>query len=340
MIRLTQDELVRLVREGEKDFRSADLTGLNLFKADLQRANFSGACLRDTKMMQTNLFKCDFEGADLQGASLWDALASHADFRNSNFRNVAAREAVFDSARFAGAHVAGAVFDDSSLRHAELSELKWGNADAPSVKNALINLATYKNSRWKIDDLRWWVHHGALVAGLDEFPELLRQWLLREVAGLTLYFEHELRLNDADAIHELALDIIGADAECRVAEYYQCDGYSWLRLTGADASQLEKVARALYERSKPNSPRDSGAQGENGEILPHQVEIWTPDVKEMLEDAAAKHTRLKDLRLVKTPLQKLTGKVSDAILKRISSKLAGLPEELLGLLTHQDQDGE
>ena len=88
-----------------------------LIKADLRRANLSGArltkvCfgranLREANLYKAFLYKADFRGAYLRGANLGEAYLREADFRGAHLRGVDFDEADLREANFDGAHLRG-----------------------------------------------------------------------------------------------------------------------------------------------------------------------------------------------------------------------------------------
>ena len=71
-------ELVRLYKDGVRDFSGVTLRGVNLsgaylIDAYLIDANLSGANLNGANLDGVNFSGADLSGADLSGASLWDA---------------------------------------------------------------------------------------------------------------------------------------------------------------------------------------------------------------------------------------------------------------------------
>jgi hypothetical protein len=97
-----------------------DLSGANLFRADLgwanlRRANLSGANLSG----QANLLGTDLSGADLQSAQLDSAVLCGADLRNADLRR----------ANLFGADLQGANLRQANLRFTNLLDADLSNAD-------------------------------------------------------------------------------------------------------------------------------------------------------------------------------------------------------------------
>lgn len=66
------------------NFNDADLTGANLNRADLIGANFSNADLTGASLTFADLFLSNFTGADLTGTSLFSADLFFADFTGAD----------------------------------------------------------------------------------------------------------------------------------------------------------------------------------------------------------------------------------------------------------------
>lgn len=68
------------------DLRNEDLYGAYLARSDLSGANLDGACLRGADLSEANLRRTSFVGADLQCAQLLGSEAHQADFRGADLR--------------------------------------------------------------------------------------------------------------------------------------------------------------------------------------------------------------------------------------------------------------
>ncbi|MCJ2541720.1 pentapeptide repeat-containing protein [Thermostichus vulcanus] len=64
------ENLIRLYSSGERDFRFADLSGMDLSKVCLEEANLSYACLKNTHLKADLLKRANLFGADLSRAKL------------------------------------------------------------------------------------------------------------------------------------------------------------------------------------------------------------------------------------------------------------------------------
>ena len=71
------------------DLEGANLSGANLYKADLREANLyeanlSGADLEEANLREANLYEANLSGADLEGANLYKADLYGADLYGAN----------------------------------------------------------------------------------------------------------------------------------------------------------------------------------------------------------------------------------------------------------------
>ncbi|MCA1973636.1 MAG: pentapeptide repeat-containing protein [Caenispirillum sp.] len=74
--------VVALVANSYRDFRDADLAGINLCDAQIPCVDFTGASLAFGVLENVNL-----SGANLEGASLWGAYLAGVDFSDANLFN-------------------------------------------------------------------------------------------------------------------------------------------------------------------------------------------------------------------------------------------------------------
>ncbi len=102
------------------DLAHKDLTGVDLSRIIVYRANFDGANLRDAKMDRASLVGARFGGANLIGASLAHADAHFSIFTQANLsgadlRGVNLSYAKFDYANLTDASLVGAIFEGTKL---------------------------------------------------------------------------------------------------------------------------------------------------------------------------------------------------------------------------------
>jgi uncharacterized protein YjbI with pentapeptide repeats len=138
------------------DLSGADLRKINLFKANMENVNLSSCDLRDAVLINTNfnnsnLEGCRIEGSMAQGANFANAKLSNAVLRNSNFLGAIFKSADLmntdlsgancTAANFIGSNVADAIFYDtlvqganfegSNIMDAQLYSDQFRNANIP-----------------------------------------------------------------------------------------------------------------------------------------------------------------------------------------------------------------
>ena len=128
------------------DLSMAFLQGIRLKKANLSRANFAGADVRDAEM----------HGANLENASL-----RSANFRDAKMHGASLRWSVLDDADFTGAELrdtdlTGASLENTDLRSANLEGAKWG--ELRSVKGTNV----YGVKKAPPGFVGWALGHGAV----------------------------------------------------------------------------------------------------------------------------------------------------------------------------------
>jgi hypothetical protein len=100
---MTGQELIEKHKEGERDFRWANLCGANLCGANLCGANLRGANLRGADLRWANLCGANLCGADLRGANLRNANLCEANLCGANLRGANLRGADLRWANLCGA---------------------------------------------------------------------------------------------------------------------------------------------------------------------------------------------------------------------------------------------
>ena len=130
-IRKMNSEEIRKMLENHKKWLfnesggiRANLTGANLYQADLCEANLREANLREADLCEAdlygaNLYHADLRGANLRGANLYQADLCGADLRGANLREADLREANLRGADLRGANLRGANLYQADLRGTE-----------------------------------------------------------------------------------------------------------------------------------------------------------------------------------------------------------------------------
>ena len=106
------------------DLRGANLSGVELFKARLSRANLSRADLTGAR-----LFGADLAGAAFSRANLAEARLSGADLNGANFDRANLSGTRLDSANLAKAGLSGVNLSMGRLSNANLAEAHLSNAN-------------------------------------------------------------------------------------------------------------------------------------------------------------------------------------------------------------------
>ena len=191
MKRYTHEEIAEVLRlhqlwiGDEEDGVKANLSGANLFRANLFKANLSGANLSWADLFRANLYGADLSGADLSWADLFGADLSGADLSGADL----------SEANLYGANLSGANLSEANLYGANLSGANLSGANG--VPNILcvgpIGSRNAYTTYW-IDDDRvqcgcWKDYRGGSV---DEFEERVRQvhtgkHLAEYLAAITLF---------------------------------------------------------------------------------------------------------------------------------------------------------
>lgn len=129
------------------DVSSAFLQGIHLRRANLLRANFSEADLRNSDLSDCNFTLADLSSANFRGARLDRAILSQTDLRNADL----------NGSSLVGADLSGAVLDDVDLRSTDLANIHWNQLK--SIARA--NIAAVRNAPPGF--LEWAMKNGAVT---------------------------------------------------------------------------------------------------------------------------------------------------------------------------------
>ena len=103
----------------------ADLSGANLFGADLSCANLRGANLSGADLRCANLFGANLSDADLRGADLSGANLRGADLSGADLRGADLRGANLSGADLSCANLRGANLSNANLSCASMDQMIW-----------------------------------------------------------------------------------------------------------------------------------------------------------------------------------------------------------------------
>jgi uncharacterized protein YjbI with pentapeptide repeats len=148
---LTLEELQARYATGSRDFRNANLAGVDLRGADLPGTNLRGANLRGANLRGAHL-KC----TDLRGADLLRAHLPCANLRGANLQSASLRGANLEEADLGGASLQDATLEDAILRDADLggANLRGANLQSASLRGANLQSADLGGAHLPRADLR------------------------------------------------------------------------------------------------------------------------------------------------------------------------------------------
>ena len=106
------------------NFRFANLTGANLSRVNLKRASLRGAELSGADLTRANLTVADLTRADLTNANLRGANLSGATLSGANLRRANLEDADLTRADLSGAGLSGAILWGADLTNADLTDAK------------------------------------------------------------------------------------------------------------------------------------------------------------------------------------------------------------------------
>lgn len=104
----------------DANLNSANLSGANLIDADLYRGNLSYANLSGANLMDARVAEADLREASLQDAQATYAVLGHSDFTGANLSGMDLRNAILGYAILNSATLTGAILDSADLQDAAL----------------------------------------------------------------------------------------------------------------------------------------------------------------------------------------------------------------------------
>jgi len=147
-------------KAGERDFRWANLSGADLFEANLSQANLSWADLSEANLSWANLSQANLSWADLSGANLSGANLSKTDLSRADL---------------SGANLSWANLSKANLSQANLSKanLSWANLSGADLSWADLRGANLRAAKLGGTNLKGANLWGAkLSPGWDQFADL------------------------------------------------------------------------------------------------------------------------------------------------------------------------
>lgn len=188
------DALLKLLVLRNREWRSADLSGIslpgvNLAEAPLDftdfrrsvfpRANFTGAFLNKAYLQLCDLTDATFIGADLAGADLYRANLANADLNRAKLPGARLQELTAHGAQFVVADMSGADLVMSDLTGANLSgaNLEGTDLEGAILRQTNLSLARFAGANFAdadFTDCNWWRARGFDAAAIailkDQFP--------------------------------------------------------------------------------------------------------------------------------------------------------------------------
>lgn len=150
------NELIESYLGGQRNFRNANLSGLELNRAHLPEIDLQGAYLRWIELQGANLKLANLPWADLQKANLSDAtlqqaMLKEASLRKANLQWADLQEAQLQGANLVQSHLMCANFRGASLR---LANLQGADLDKAELSGADLRVANLISAQLRNADLK------------------------------------------------------------------------------------------------------------------------------------------------------------------------------------------
>ncbi|MGC5246344.1 pentapeptide repeat-containing protein [Gordonia sp. DT219] len=168
--RAARQESIPILAGSDRDFRGADLRGLNLGGAWFSDADIRGVVLRDSRLNGACLSAADARGADLTNAQLRkadlsDCNAAQAVLRGAYLQRCDLDTAILREADLTGADCRNAFMPDVDLRGATLDAVLFDSGEGSTdLGGSRLSGATLHGATGRIS--------GAIDVG-DEAPDVL-----------------------------------------------------------------------------------------------------------------------------------------------------------------------
>ena len=126
-----------------------DLSGANLYKADLREVDLCDADLSGADLSCANLDQAVIIGADLRGTDLREAVLRYANFSLADLREVVLNNTIVNGADFSGANLIQVDFIDVDLTGADFTDADLTKADFLRANLSQANLigADFREAR-------------------------------------------------------------------------------------------------------------------------------------------------------------------------------------------------
>jgi uncharacterized protein YjbI with pentapeptide repeats/cytoskeletal protein CcmA (bactofilin family) len=212
------EEIASKVQRGEK-FERADLRGIQLPNAILDRASFR---------------RCDLDGANLDGAQLRGATFKNVSLRNASLVGADLRDADLDNADLEGANLEGANLSAANLNRANLQR---ANLSTANLSGARLRYAQLDGATLRLTDLT-----SAAISYAELVACNLQGAALRK-ADLTSSNLRSANVDEADFTDAVLKHIQLSQASGRKAKFVKASltkaDLSEADLTGADLSEAD-----------------------------------------------------------------------------------------------------
>ncbi|CBN59392.1 MULTISPECIES: pentapeptide repeat-containing protein [Kamptonema] len=150
MTDITTEYLLSSYAAGNRHFRRANLSGIDLSGANLpgicfdcsnlSGANLSGANLSGASLIDSNLHEVNLESANLSGADLSLIWSHHANWRRvyldgANLQNAYLKSVDLEGATFRGAQLNRITFSECNMRNINLEGAIWNDSNGGGIWN-------------------------------------------------------------------------------------------------------------------------------------------------------------------------------------------------------------
>jgi uncharacterized protein YjbI with pentapeptide repeats len=140
MERFTRQNLLHAYDKGDRQFIGIDLSGLNLFEADLRNIELQGSCLNHLYAPYSNFSLGNLRSVTLIQAELGDSSFYGTDLRQAVLREIGLGRADLRTADLQGANLQGANLQGADLRQANLTaaNLEGANLTGANLEGAIL----------------------------------------------------------------------------------------------------------------------------------------------------------------------------------------------------------